>query len=84
MAHGASHRGEMNIHEQRSTYDLFMGMTKWGSLAVAALVLFLVVWFCTGPDGGLVTALISALALVVAGFFLLKSKPKGRSKTAEH
>jgi multisubunit Na+/H+ antiporter MnhB subunit len=81
MAHGSTHRGDMNIHEQRSTYDLFMGMTKWGSLAVATLVLFLVVWFCVGPDGGLATALISALALVLAGFFVLKSKTK--TKTAK-
>jgi hypothetical protein len=35
------HHGAMDIREQRSTYDFFMGLTKWGSLAVAALLLFL-------------------------------------------
>jgi hypothetical protein len=82
MAHGPSHHGDMDIHEQRSTYDLFMGLTKWGSLAVAALVLFLVVSFCAGDAGGMGVGAVAALGLVVVGFFLLKSKPKAKAKTA--
>ena len=41
------HRGDMDIHEQTSTYHLFVMLTKWGSLSLAALLVFLVLVFCT-------------------------------------
>ena len=41
------HRGDMDIHEQTSTYHLFVMLTKWGSLALTALLVFLVLAFCT-------------------------------------
>ena len=31
------HRGEMDISEQVATFNLFNGLTKWGSLGLAAL-----------------------------------------------
>ncbi|MGZ6013461.1 MAG: aa3-type cytochrome c oxidase subunit IV [Caulobacteraceae bacterium] len=66
------HRGEMDIHEQVSTSHLVMGITKWGSLVLASLLLFLVLWFCTGAGflGGLVTAGVVA----VLGILLLRSR----------
>ena len=66
------HRGEMDIQEQVATFHLFNGMTKWGSLAVAALVLLLALWFCTpaGFGGGFIAAAI----LVVVGVVLLREK----------
>lgn len=64
-------RGSMTIEEQRQTWDLFMGLTKWGSLAVAAILLLLTLWFM--PNGSLVTGLIGAGVLAVGGFFFLKS-----------
>ena len=64
--------GTMTIEEQKSTYSLFMGMAKWGSLITAALLLFLVLWFM--PNGSFFTALIGAGVLSVAGVFGLKSK----------
>ena len=64
-------RGSMTIEEQRQTWDLFMGLTKWGSLVVASLLLLLTLWFM--PNGSLVTGLIGAVVLAVAGFFFLKS-----------
>ena len=67
------HRGDMDIHEQKATFDLFMGMTKWGSLAIAAGVLFFTLLFCTGA--GFIGAAISAAVLVGAGVFLLRAKP---------
>jgi len=75
MADHASdyHRGEMDIQEQASTYALFMGMTKWGSLALAALLVLLVLWFCT--PAGFVPGFISAAVLTVLGVFLLREKP---------
>lgn len=70
--HGDYHRGEMDIHEQRSTYDVFMGLTKWGSLVIAALVLFLSLAFAT--EAGVFTGLIAAVVLIAAGVFLLRDK----------
>lgn len=66
------HRGDMNITEQVSTFNLVMGMTKWGSLAIAAFVFFLVLWFCTAT--GFAGAFISAAVLLVAGIFFLREK----------
>ena len=63
--------GTMTIEEQTSTYSLFMNMAKWGSLAIAALLLFLVLWFM--PAGSFFTGLIGAVVLLVAGGFFLKS-----------
>lgn len=75
MADHASdyHRGEMDIQEQSATYDLFMGMTKWGSLAIAALLVLLVVWFCT--PAGFLSGFISAAVLAVLGVVFLREKP---------
>lgn len=66
-------RGTMEISEQAATYDLFMGLTKWGSLATAVSVLFLTLWFGVGT--GFLGAAIVSVALLVAGIFFLRSKP---------
>ncbi|MDP1874341.1 aa3-type cytochrome c oxidase subunit IV [Phenylobacterium sp.] len=68
------HRGEMEIQEQLATFDLFMGLTKWGSLAIVAVLLLFIVWFCT--PGGFMAGLISAVATAVIGFVLLRAKPE--------
>ena len=67
------HRGEMDIHEQASTYDAFMALTKWGSLALVASLVALVVWFCT--TAGFLPGLISAVVVTVGGIVLLREKP---------
>ncbi|WP_091737017.1 aa3-type cytochrome c oxidase subunit IV [Phenylobacterium immobile] len=67
------HRGEMDIQEQASTYDLFGGMTKWGSLALAALLALLVLWFCT--PAGFLTGFVVAVIVAVVGFVILRGKP---------
>jgi hypothetical protein len=69
------HRGEMDIQEQASTYDAFMGLTKWGSLAIAVSLLMATLWFCT--PAGFVGGLVPGLVLAVAGFFLLRDKKNG-------
>ena len=69
----AYHRGEMDISEQAATYGIFMLLTKWGSLAIAALLVLLVLWFCT-PAGFLVGLGVS-LAMTVIGIFILRDKP---------
>jgi hypothetical protein len=66
-------KGTMEISEQTSTFALFMGLTKWGSLLTAATLLLLTVWFAVGA--GFLAGAISALALCVIGWFSLRSKP---------
>ena len=66
------HRGEMDIHEQKSTFQMVMVMTKWASLAVVSGVLFLTLWFCTGAGFG--TAFISAAILLGVGIFALRER----------
>lgn len=66
-------RGAMDIQEQASTYDAFMALTKWGSLALVAGLVALVVWFCT--TAGFLPGLISAVVVTVGGIVLLREKP---------
>jgi hypothetical protein len=73
-AHDDYVRGSMEINEQKSTYDLFMGMAKYGSLGIAALLTFLTLWFM--PAGSFILAAGGALVLLVAGWFFLRSPAK--------
>lgn len=74
MAQGSDyHRGDMDIREQVSTYHLIMGFTKWGSLAIASLVLWATLLFCT-DNFGFLGATASAAVLVVLGVLLLREK----------
>ncbi|MDO8379965.1 aa3-type cytochrome c oxidase subunit IV [Phenylobacterium sp.] len=68
------HRGDMDISEQVATFNLFNGMTKWGSLSLAALMVLLVLWFCT--PAGFLGAFISAAVLTVLGVVFLREKPE--------
>lgn len=64
------HRGEMDIHEQVSTFNLVMNITKWGSLVIASALLALVMWFCTGAGfvaGAICGAVVLGLGIVVLG-----------------
>lgn len=69
------HRGEMDISEQTATYHAVMGLTKWGSLALAVALLMLTLWFCT--PAGFFGGLIPGLVLLVAGIALLREKKGG-------
>lgn len=62
----------MNISEQAWTWALFLGLTKWVSLATAVVILFLTVWF--GVGAGFFPAFIVSVVVSVVGFFMLKSK----------
>jgi hypothetical protein len=66
------HRGEMDIHEQVSTFHLVMGLTKWGSLVLASFLLFITLWFCT--SAGFLGAFISAAVVAGLGILLLRSR----------
>ena len=65
-------RGGMDIAEQTATFELVMGMTKWGSLYIAAILLMLVLWFCTAT--GFIGAAGSAVVMIVLGTLLLREK----------
>jgi hypothetical protein len=67
------HRGEMDIHEQVSTFHLVMNITKWGALLVAVGVLTTTIWFCTGA--GFLSGLISGGVVLVLGIAFLREKP---------
>ena len=69
------HRGEMDIAEQTATYHAVMGMTKWGSLALAVAILMLTLWFCT--TAGFFGGLVPGVVLLVAGIALLREKKGG-------
>jgi hypothetical protein len=68
------HTGDQDISEQVATFDAFGKMVKWGSLAIAALLLALVLWFCV--RAGFLGGLVPAIVLVVAGVFFLRSPPE--------
>ncbi len=73
-AHDDYVRGSQEISEQESTFDAFVGLTKWGSLIIAATLMFLTLWF--QPGGSFIGGAITAFVLLVAGFFVLKSGKK--------
>jgi hypothetical protein len=63
---------EMEISEQVSTYRFFNGLVKWGSLAVAVVVLFLTLLFCAHT--GFIPAAVVSLVVLVAGLVGLRGK----------
>jgi len=65
--------GDMDISEQLATFSLFGKMVKWGSLAVAAVLVMLVLWFCV--QAGFIAGLVAGVALTAVGVVFLRSKP---------
>jgi thiamine transporter ThiT len=66
--------GDMNITEQTATFEAFGKMTKWGSLAIAVLLVMLVMWFCV--NAGFFGGVIPGIVLAAAGVFFLREKPQ--------
>ncbi len=64
-------RGSMEISEQKATYDLFMVLSKYGALSIAALLAFLTLWFM--PNGSFILGFGVAVVLMAAGIFFLRS-----------
>lgn len=71
-AHDDYVRGSQEISEQAATFDLFMGLAKWGSLLTAVTIAFLVIWF--QPGGSFIAGAIVAFVLLVVGVFALRKK----------
>lgn len=68
------HRGEMDIREQANTFHAFNAWTKWGSLALAVVLLTLTLWFAT--DAGFFGGLIVGVVVLAIGIWVLREKPK--------
>ena len=71
------HRGDMDISEHTATFNGFIALSKWGSLAIAVGLVFLVLIFCA--HAGFFQAAGAAIVVAVIGGFLLRDKPN-----AEH
>jgi hypothetical protein len=67
-------RGEMYVGEHEKTFHGFIKLSKWGSLYIAALLILLVVWFCT--TAGFLAGLIAAVVVVGVGTVVLGEKHK--------
>ncbi|HEY2706765.1 MAG TPA: aa3-type cytochrome c oxidase subunit IV [Caulobacteraceae bacterium] len=67
------HPGDMEIGEQVATFGAFGKMMKWGSLAIAVLLIALVLWFCIGA--GFIAGAVTAVVVTAAGIFFLREKP---------
>ena len=65
-------RGSQEIGEQMSTFALFGGLIKWGSLSSAVLMLFCTLWF--RPGGDFFQGLIAAVVLTAVGVYVLRAK----------
>jgi hypothetical protein len=65
--------GDMDIQEQVATFDAFGKLVKWGSLAIAALLLMLILWFCVPT--GFFAGLGAAIVFTAVGIFFLREKP---------
>jgi|WetSurMetagenome_2_1015567.scaffolds.fasta_scaffold68213_4 hypothetical protein len=65
--------GHMDIREQQASFEGFMLMSKWGSLAVAVIVLFATLTFCT--ETGWFGSAIWSVILLALGIFFLREKP---------
>ena len=64
------HHGDQDASMHVSTYRAFMGLTKWGSLAISVALVILTLWFCT--DAGFMAAIISGLVLLALGIVFLR------------
>ena len=71
----AYQHGTMSIEEQKATWKLVQALFSWGSVALAAILAFLVIWF--QPGGSFVGGLIAGVVIFGAGFAFLKSGSKG-------
>jgi len=66
------HRGEMDVAAQASTYRGFLSLSKWGSLYLAAGLLFWILWLCA--HAGFFRSAIAAVVMVVLGTIFMREK----------
>ena len=66
------HHGEQDIREQQATFHDAMIATKWAIVALAALITFLTMWFCTAA--GFFSAFAAAVVILAVGIFALRER----------
>ena len=62
--------GQMDTRQQELTFHSFIMLTKWGSLYIAGLILFLILWFAT--DFGFLGGLVATIVVIVVGTIVLR------------
>ena len=72
MAEPVYEHGEMDTRQQELTFHAFIKLSKWGSLYIAATILFLTMWFAT--DAGFFGGLIAAVVVLVLGTLVLRER----------
>ena len=70
----AYQHGTMAINEQAATWSLVQKLFSWGSLAIAAVLLALVMAF--RPGGNILVGLVCGVIVFIAGYVFLKSGSK--------
>ena len=63
----------MDIQEQASTYAAVYSLIKWGCVALAALLTWAVMWFCT--PAGFFPGMVVAVIIAGLGIAFLRSQP---------
>ncbi len=71
--------GEMDYKEHDRTYAGFLGLVKYGSIAVIAILVFMLVTLVAG--GGLIAGVVSAGVFAAAAIFVLGT---GESHSMKH
>lgn len=66
------HHGDMDIHAQQASFHAFLVFTKWGCVALASGLLFLVIWFCT--TGGFLAGAVAGAVVLALGIALLRER----------
>jgi hypothetical protein len=64
--------GTMNAATQVADFRAFASLTKWASLVIASMVLFLTLWFCT--NAGFLSALVAAIVVLAIGISVLHNR----------
>ncbi|MBP0617069.1 aa3-type cytochrome c oxidase subunit IV [Jiella mangrovi] len=65
-----SNAAEMDYPEHEKTYALFIGLFKWGSVAVIALLLGMMVGLIMGS--GVIASVLTFVVALAIGYFALR------------
>jgi len=72
-------RGEMDYREHRRTYQGFLWLVKYGTIAVIAILIAMLVGLIAG--GGVISSVFAMVVFFVAASFMLR---EGDEKSMKH
>ncbi|MEM6463099.1 MAG: aa3-type cytochrome c oxidase subunit IV [Pseudomonadota bacterium] len=61
---------EMDYSEHEKTYDMFLALTKYGTLACIAIIIGMTVGFFT--SAGFITSTLLTIIIIAVGYYILK------------